>query len=188
MTRSLNRPRTATVIAVAVLGAVSLGLSGAGSADAGKPKPPPTASTDKPVAMMTIDPTANQDGDEIVVPVYSLQWGAGLGVGSAAGGGPRTTSQPSVSEMTVTRKTDSTSPVLVGYLTTATTLPLVTLTGHLPDGTPFEYDLTDVIISGHSSSAGGSSYSDAVSLNFTKITTTVGSSSTTYNLATGQTS
>jgi hypothetical protein len=177
-----SRPRLATALAVAIIGALSFGLTGAGSADAGKPTPtpPPPDATSKPVASMTVHPPT---GSDITVPVYSLQWGAGLGVSSPSGG-TRATSNPSISELTVSRNTDSTSPVLFGYLTRATTLPVVTLTGALPDGTPFEYELRDVIISGFSSSAGGSSYQESLSLNFTKIIDTVGGNSTAYDLVT----
>jgi type VI protein secretion system component Hcp len=174
------RPRLATALAVAAIGAVSLGLTGAGSADAnsGKANPPAPAVSNQPVATMTIQPSGEEP---FSIPVYSLQNGVGVGVGSPTGGN-RETSRPSVSEMTVTRKTDSVSPILFGYITQGTMLPEVQLTGSLPDGTPFEYELTDVLISGFSTSAGGNSFSESLSLNFTKITTTVGANSATYDL------
>ena len=83
----------------------------------------------------------------------------------------------------MTRSTDSTSPVLFGFLTRGTVLPKVEIAGSLPGGTPFSYELTDVIISGFSSSAGGSSFAESMSLNFTKIKMTVGDNTTTYDLA-----
>ena len=180
------RPRLATVLAVAAIGAVSFGLTGAGSADAGnvKSKAPAPTPTDQPVATMTIHPSGEEP---FSVPVYTLQEGVGVGISSPAGG-TREASRPSVSEMTVSRKTDSTSPVLFGYITRGMTLPEVDLTGTLPDGTPFEYELTDVILSGFSTSAGGSSFSESLSLNFTKIVTTVGANSAGYDLATDKAS
>jgi type VI protein secretion system component Hcp len=176
------RPRLATLLAVATIGAVSLGLTGSGSANAGndKAKPPAPIATNQPVATMTIRPSS---GQPFSVPVYSLQHGLGVGISSPSGGGTRETSLPSVSEMTLTRQTDSISPVLFGYLTRGTNLPKVELTGSLPDGTPFEYELTNVLISGLSTSAGGSTFSESMSLNFTKISTTVGASSAAYDLA-----
>lgn len=187
MNISRIRPRLASLLAVAAIGAVSLGLVGAGSATADneKAKPPPVPTPgNQPVATMTIHPPS---GEPFSIPVHSLQHGAGVGV-SGASGGSRQTSQPSVTEMTVTRNTDSTSPVLFGYLTWGTNLPEVELAGSLPDGTPFEYELTDVLISGHSTAAGGSSFSESLSLNFTKITTTVGANSATYDLVTNSSS
>jgi type VI protein secretion system component Hcp len=180
------RPRLATVLAVATIGAVSLGLTGAGSATAGnnQAKPPAPVATSQPVATMTIRPS---EGQPFSVPVYSLQHGVGIGISSASGGN-REASQPSVSEMTLTRKTDSISPVLFGYVTRGTNLPEVELVGSLPDGTPFEYKLTDVYISGLATSAGGNSFSESLSLNFAKITTTVGANSVTYDLAANVTS
>lgn len=178
------RPRLATVVAVAAIGAISFGLTGAGAADAGnnKAKPPAPTPTDQPVATMTIHP----DGGELFsVPVDSLQGGVGVGV-SAPVGGTRETSTPSVSEITVTHKTDAYSPILFRYITTGTNLPNVELTGSLPDGTPFKYELANVIISGLSTSAGGATFSDSVSLNFTRIRTTVGSNSASYDLATAK--
>ena len=133
---------------------------------------------------MTIHPAS---GQPFSVPVYSLQQGVGVGVSSGSGG-TRQTSQPSVSEMTVTRRTDSISPVLFGYVTRGTVLPEVELVGSLPDGTSFGYELTDVIISGFSTSAGGKSFSESVSLNFTKIRTTVGAASAAYDLLTNSSS
>lgn len=182
MNNSRSRPRLATVLAVAAIGAVSLGLTGAGSAAAGndKSKPPAPIPRDQPVVTMTIHPSG---GQPFSVPVYSLQEGVGVGISSPSSG-TRTTSRPSVSEMTLSRKTDSISPVLFGYVTRGTNLPEVELAGSLPDGTPFEYELTDVLISGFSTSAGGSSFSESVSLNFTKIRMTVGGSSAAYDLAT----
>ena len=185
--KSRIRPRLATLLAVATIGAVSLGLTGAGSANADndKSKPPPVPTpSNQPVATMTIHPSS---GQPFSVPVHSLQHGVGVGISSPSGG-TRQTSQPSVSEMTLTRNTDSISPVLFGYITRGTNLPEVELTGSLPDGTPFEYELTDVLISGLSTSAGGSSFNESLSLNFTKIRTTVGASSAAYDLATNTSS
>jgi type VI protein secretion system component Hcp len=184
MKTSRIHPRLATVLAVAVIGAVSLTLTGAGSAGAGKPRPPAPTPTGQPAATLTIHPAS---GQPVSFPVDSLQWGAGVGVSSPASG-PRQASPPSVSEMTVTRKTDSTSPSLFGYLTRGTILPEVELSGALPDGTPFGYELTDVIISGFSTSAVGPQLSESLSLNFAAFTTSVGASSASYDLTTSTSS
>lgn len=184
MDTSRIRPRLATVLAVAAIGAVSFGLTGAGNADAAKPKPPAPTPGDQPIATMTIHPDGAQPFD---VPVYSLQEGVGVAISSPAGG-TREASKPSVSEMVVSRKTDSTSPTLFRYITTGTKLPEVDLAGTLPDGTPFEYVLTDVLLSGVSTSAGGGTSNESVSLNFAKIRTTVGANSVEYDLETTKTS
>lgn len=180
MTTTRVRPRLATVLAVALIGAVSFGISSAGSAGADKPKPPPVTTGDQPIATMTIRPATGQPYN---IDVHSLQLGVGIGVSSPRGG-PRTISEPSVSEITVSRKTDSTSPILFGYITRATILPEVELTGSLPDGTAFAYELTDVIVSGLSESAGSNQFSESLSLNFTKIRTTVGANTAAYDLTT----
>jgi type VI secretion system secreted protein Hcp len=181
------RPRLATTLAVGLIGALSLGLTLVGSADAGNGRttPPPVPNrSGQPAATMVIHPSS---GEDITTEVSSLQVGVGVGVTSPSGAG-RSTSAPSVSEMVVTRRTDSNSPVLFSYITRGTVFPQVTLTGALPDGTPVEYVLENVILSGFSTAAGGADWSESLSLNFAKITTTVGPNSATYNLATNTTS
>jgi type VI protein secretion system component Hcp len=180
------RPRLATTLAVGLIGALSLGLTLVGSADAGSGRttPPPVPNrSGQPAATMVIHQSS---GEDITTEVSSLQVGVGVGV-SNSGPGPMP-SNPQVSEMVVTRTTDSNSPVLFSYITQGTRLYMLTLTGALPDGTPVEYVLENVILSGFSTAAGGADWSESLSLNFAKITTTVGPNSATYNLATNTTS
>lgn len=186
MKNSRIRSGLAAAVAVATIGVVSLGLTGAESAAGdikAKPATPTPVATDQPIGTMTVTPPGGAAFD---VDIYSLQVGAGVAVSDASGAG-RTTSRPSVSEMVVTRKVDSKSPIFFRYLTTGRILPEVDVVGTLKDGTAFAYELSNVIISGQSASAGGSDFGENMSLNFTKITTAVGAESTTYDLATART-
>ncbi|TWH02372.1 Hemolysin-coregulated protein (uncharacterized) [Nocardioides sp. J9] len=186
MTTSRTRARLAAVLAVGAIGAVSIGLTSVGTADADKggkpPKPEPGTSA---VATMTIHPSS---GDPIEVEVTSLQTGVGVSVSGSAASGQREASRPSLTEMNVTRSTDSTSPVLFGYITTGTLLPEVELAGTLPDGTPFEYELGDVFLSSQASAAGDENFTESLSLNFASIRTTVGGNSAAYDQGTGSVS
>ncbi len=138
------------------------------------------------------------------IELHSLQWGIGRGVSSPTGSSAdRESSAPSVSEVTVTKVNDTAS---AGLLSEA-------LQGDGTNGASVEIDLvrtdkgqltvyqkimlTNVIISGFSTSSGGDRPSESLSLNFTKIavtdtpmtpTGTAGSpSTTTYDLAQAKT-
>lgn len=105
----------------------------------------------------------------------SLQWGVGRGFSSAVGTtGNRSTSAPSVSEVTLTKITDKASvSILQGALTDP---PNQTVEIHvaLQDGTAVKdfivFTLENTGISGYSFSSGGDKPSESLSLNFTKFT------------------
>lgn len=119
--------------------------------------------------------------------ITSFQFGVGLGISSGGGGG-RQTSAPSVSEVTVTKLMDSTSPSLFGAITRARVSDPVTITAIGTKGAPvITYVLGDVIVSGYSTSAGAElPFSESLSLNFTKITYSFDGVSVGYDLVTGK--
>ena len=106
------------------------------------------------------------------IELSSFQWGAGLGVGSARGG-DRTTSEPSVSEISASKKLDKASELLFKNLLMGETIATgkISFTAAIK-GESVAYavlDLEDVIISGYSQSSGGDFPTEAISLNFAKF-------------------
>ena len=106
------------------------------------------------------------------IELSSFQWGAGLGVGSARGG-DRTTSEPSVSEISATKKLDKASELLFKNLLMGETLATgkISFTAAIKGESVAyaELDLEDVIVSGYSQSSGGDFPTESISLNFTKF-------------------
>jgi len=99
----------------------------------------------------------------------SFQWGVSRSIGTAASGSTaRESSNPSISEITITKLADAASPDLTNYA----------LAGQLTttaagDVTEFlKHELENVGLSNYSVSSGGDLPMEAMSLNFTKITTT----------------
>ena len=107
------------------------------------------------------------------IELTSFQWGAGLGVGSPRGG-DRTTSEPSVSEISATKQLDKSSELLFKNLLMGETLAKGTISFTAAiKGESIAYavlDLEDVIISGYSQSSGGDGLpTESISLNFAKF-------------------
>lgn len=104
----------------------------------------------------------------------SFQWGAGLGVSSARGG-DRTVSEPSVSEITLTKATDKSSEkffkALLRGVPVGDTEIAFTAANKGESVAYLTIKLSDVIVSGYSISHGGGSEmpSESLSLNFTKF-------------------
>ena len=106
------------------------------------------------------------------IELGSFQWGAGVGVGSPRGG-DRTTSEPSVSEITATKQLDKSSEGLFKQLLMGEPVAkgTVSFTAAIK-GESVAYavlELEDVIVSGYSQSSGGDFPSESISLNFTKF-------------------
>ena len=106
------------------------------------------------------------------IELTSFQWGAGVGVSSARGGS-RTTSEPSVSEITGTKTTDKSSELLFKALLKGEPVGkgLISFTA-ASKGESVAYatlEIEDIIISGFSMSTGGDFPSESLSLNFTKF-------------------
>lgn len=106
------------------------------------------------------------------IELSSFQWGAGIGVGSARGG-DRTTSEPSVSEITATKQLDKASELLFKKLLKGDTMPKGTINFVAASkGESVAYAtlvLEDVIVSGYSQSSGGDFPTESISLNFAKF-------------------
>lgn len=106
------------------------------------------------------------------IELNSFQWGAGVGVSSARGG-DRTTSEPSVSEVTATKLTDKSSELLFKALLKGEPVGKGTISFTAASkGESVAYatlELEELIISGFSMSSGGDFPSESLSLNFTKF-------------------
>lgn len=103
----------------------------------------------------------------------SFQFGVGRGVSSGAGGASREGSNPSISEVTVTKIFDVASPklyqdALAGTFNTKVDLKFTTTTKNTVD-TFLHYELTDCGVSGYSLSTGGDNPTESLSLNFSKV-------------------
>ena len=106
------------------------------------------------------------------IELSSFQWGAGIGVGSARGG-DRTTSEPSVSEITASKKLDKSSEGIFKQLLMGEAIAKgkISFTAAIK-GESVAYavlDLEDVIVSGYSQSSGGDFPVESISLNFAKF-------------------
>lgn len=108
------------------------------------------------------------------IEVNSFQWGVGRGVASGVGGGSkREATAPSVSEITITKTMDISSPLLLkealGGKAVEVKLELTQTDNSGKHVSYQKYVLSDTLISGYSISSGGDRPSESVSLNFTKI-------------------
>ncbi|MGB3539155.1 MAG: type VI secretion system tube protein Hcp [Mesorhizobium sp.] len=120
-----------------------------------------------------IDGEATHEDHKKWIDVSSLQFGVGRGIASPSGAtANREASQPSVSEVVVTKQLDGSSSKLFTESVTGAAGKKVEI--HLvstgsPGNTYVEYVLSDALISGYSVSSGGDRPSESVSINFTKI-------------------
>lgn len=105
--------------------------------------------------------------------IDSLQWGAGRSIMTPAGSTRnREASEPSVSEVTVTKSMDASSPsffteALTGNKGTEVKINLVS-TGS-PGRVFATYTLSDALVSSYSMSSGGDRPSESISINFSKV-------------------
>ena len=113
-------------------------------------------------------------GHEDWIDVTSMQWGVGRAISSAVGtSADREASKPSISEVSVTKMMDESSPSIfteacVGKAKTVQ-IHLCTV-GTDQINTYMEYELEDCMVSGYSVSTGGDRPSESISLSFTKMT------------------
>jgi type VI secretion system secreted protein Hcp len=109
------------------------------------------------------------------IQLMSVQMGAGRGI--SIGSGTVSTSSPSLSEITITKMTDSTTPSLFvlccgGTATVTQPINYVTI-DFRKTGTSqvfYRLQLQNVYVSGASSSSGGGIPSESLSLFYTRIT------------------
>jgi type VI secretion system secreted protein Hcp len=110
------------------------------------------------------------------IELNSIQWGVGRGISMPLGGGvsKRESSDPQISEISVTKDMDSTSPKffsesVIGKLDNDVKI-VITRTKPGGETEAFcEYTLKNCAISGYSTSSGGDRPSESLSINFTNI-------------------
>jgi type VI secretion system secreted protein Hcp len=108
------------------------------------------------------------------IELNSFQFGVGRGIGSAARGETnREASEPSISEIVVTKNADIASNKLFadavgGTMDSKVTIKFTTTAKDKVE-TFLTYELTDTGLSGYSVSSGGDRPSESLSLNFTKV-------------------
>jgi len=112
-------------------------------------------------------------GHEDWIDAGSLQWGVGRAISSSVGtSADREASKPSISEVSITKLMDASSP---GIFTEACVGKSKTVKIHLcTTGTDsidtyMEYELEDCMVSGYSVSSGGDRPSESISFSFTKM-------------------
>jgi type VI secretion system secreted protein Hcp len=109
------------------------------------------------------------------IQISSFQWGSSRGVTSPTGGSAdRQSSAPSISEITITKTQDASSPnlfkALLGKPQGLGTCTLTFVKGNQPKEAPYlTITLTNTMISGYSLSSGGDRPTESITLNFTKI-------------------
>lgn len=108
------------------------------------------------------------------IALNSLQWGIGRGVSAPTGkSSNREATTPSVSEITVTKELDEATEGLLKEAFNGAGKATAVISFVRTDGgggvAYLEYTLSNVMISGWSTSSGGDKPSKSFSLNFTKI-------------------
>lgn len=114
------------------------------------------------------------EGHKDWIELTSFQMGVGRAISTAVGKAKdREASAPSISEITVSKIMDESSPFLFQEATVGlaqkVTIDFVT-TGASKIETYLQYVLENCMVSGYSMSSGGDRPSETVSLSFTKIT------------------
>ena len=113
-------------------------------------------------------------GHENWINVSSIQLGVGRSISAVGGGGDRETSNPSFSEVTLSRSTDKASQDLMiqacgGKSLGKATIDFIQTGGDAKGQVYLQYVFDDTIVSSYSVSSGGDRPSESVSLNFTKM-------------------
>ncbi|BAF88589.1 MULTISPECIES: Hcp family type VI secretion system effector [Azorhizobium] len=120
-----------------------------------------------------IDGEATQQDHKKWIDVLSLSWGVGRGISTVSGSGNnREASEPSISEVSIVKMFDASSPKLFTEACTGNTGKTVkidlTTTGS-PGATYCTYTLTNALISSYSVSSGGDRPTESISISFTKL-------------------
>ena len=116
-------------------------------------------------------------GHEKWIEIHSFQWGVGRAISTPVGSSAnREASSPSVSEITITKVLETSSPGLLGSALHGAAGKTVKIDFLKTEKGQLEvflkYVLSDTMISGFSVSSGGDRPSESLSLNFTKIEVT----------------
>jgi type VI secretion system secreted protein Hcp len=115
------------------------------------------------------------DGHEKWITISSLQMGVGRAISVSGGGADRETSNPSFSEITLTKSTDMSSADLFMQSVCGKSLGKAEIHFLQTGGADkkqqvyMKIELTDAIVSSYSASSGGDRPSESFSLNFTQI-------------------
>ena len=128
------------------------------------------------VEIEDITGNVTEAGHENWIEVSSLQWGVGRAIASAVGrSADRESSQPSISEISVTKLMDESSPDLFTEACTGTgkTVTIDFCKSGAAVEEYMQYELENCMISGYSVSSGGDRPTESISLSFTKITMTL---------------
>ena len=112
-------------------------------------------------------------GHEGWIDCSSLQWGVGRAISSAVGtSADREASKPSISEVSITKLMDESSPMIFTEACVGkgkkVVIDLCTV-GTDQINTYMSYELEECMISGYSVSSGGDRPSESISLSFTKM-------------------
>lgn len=120
-----------------------------------------------------IDGEATHNDHKKWIDVGSLQFGVGRAIATPSGStANREASEPSVSEITVTKQYDASSPHLFVESCTGAagkTVKIDLVSTGSPGVTYGQYTLTDTLVSAYSISTGGDRPTESISLSFTKI-------------------
>jgi type VI secretion system secreted protein Hcp len=125
----------------------------------------------------SINGSVTTDGFQKWIELHSFQWGVSRNIGTAARSmHGREHSEPSLSEVTVTKATDAATPKLfldavAGKLDNKVTIKFTT-TIKAKVETFLTYELENTGLSHYSLSSGGDNPMESLALNFTKITET----------------
>ena len=117
------------------------------------------------------------DGFKDWIELNSFQWGVGRAIGTAARGSTsREHSEPNLSEVTVTKLSDVSTPKLfldavAGKLDSKVTIKFTTTTKGKVE-TFLTYEMENTGLSHYSLSSGGEAPMESLALNYTKITET----------------
>jgi len=109
------------------------------------------------------------------ITIDSIQFGVGRGISSVGGGGDRETSNPSFSEVTMSKTMDVSSTELFMQAISGKSLGKAEIHFIQTGGTDVKgqsyltIELDEVLVSSYSVSSGGDRPSESFSLNFTKI-------------------
>jgi type VI secretion system secreted protein Hcp len=122
---------------------------------------------------LAIKGDVTEEGHKDWIELNSFQWGLGRGISSPTGGSlDRESSAPSISEITVTKASDTSTIKIVNEALQGegkTVLIDFTKTDKGKLEVYMTYTLSECMISGYSVSSGGDRPSESLSLNFTKI-------------------
>ena len=160
------------ILLVVALGLVAVGTSNSFATTG-------TTSSGDPIYMQygTIQGDVTATGHEHWIEVNSFQFGISRTISAPTGGSAdRESSAPSVSEITITKPMDSSSPNLLNEALQGegqtVTIDFVKTGGTGQPLTYVEYKLENTLISGYSVSSGGENPTESISLSFTKFTFT----------------